>query len=1749
MNCYKTSRRISGGILFLVIFLVLNTGFVFSQTYKIMPLGNSLSKGIIIDDPGDISGYRDDLQALLDNEQVSYDFVGSQQDGGFADNEHEGHEGFTADMIRDNLSGWLAVNPDIVIIHAGTNDITKGQKIDSTVTEIESIVDQIGKNKKILLCSILPRWDASAKDDSTTLLNSKIKNLYYLKIGEGYKIYYVGTNEVFKSNGDWASSTYYSDGVHPSADGYNLMARAIYVSIMNAIKGNDPTVTDNFNRSTLGVTWKTDPEYAIQNKELVNTAENDWWDYIATYVGITNPNQVSIKWGVDTDSIGVLKGGIVMGMDAPDPNSDGYLIWRYGNLLTLYEVRDGEPFSNPPTGHIYQVAGQQPFPQAGDVFKVVMRIENDKHVFDCFLNGQPDGTLLDFGKRHGASGRFYAGVMLKGHEGEPYFNNVDDFTIYGQDDIEPPGRITNLVVSEYTTTTATLKWTAPGDDDMDGTATGYDIRYSEELITETNFYDADQVSSPPIPATAGTQEIFVVTGLQAATTYFFAVKAYDDVPNFALISNSPSITTKESNILVDNFNRLELGDNWNADPEFGIVNDEMANTAAEDSWNYVAAFNARANPTEVSFKWSETADIDGIERGGLALMLDAASPNASGYLAWCRPNSKKISLFTIENGEAATPVGEKAIDPTKIPQPGSVFKVAMITDEQGHHFIYYVNGDKVGEIIDGPTPLQGTASVLYAGVMLHGNRNNNLDNFTIVNVGGEPTRLNYITGDFQEGVVGKMLPDSMVVSVTDMNGIPVDNVLVNFKVTAGGGSVDLEPPDANIRVEAENGELAGTFKAGEDETAGGGAFVYNEGGDPLSGKLDMDFFVETEGTYVVWGRVKASEPGFQYYSYFVQVDGEPAISTSPPYVGVWDFYPNTDTWTWDLVSERDNGTPKNPSVDPVEFYLTTGLHRITVTQRYPSYCLLDKVLLTLKESGYTPNGKEEFPQYITNSRGEASAALTMGLVAGTENNTVEVTVPGYDLTNEPYLFKASGLPDVPTLMNASSQTTQTGKGGNPLPSPFEVSLTDQYGNIASGYDVLFEITVGNGVLSNGAQKDTVTTNAQGKASTVLSLGTESEQNQVRATFPGLSPVIFTGIATSGLAEQLLPVSGSGLSGTVNTVLPTPLKVRVVDNIGDPVAKHPVTFMVTEGGGSISLVTAMQTAEDNDKEEKRDRAATVAIPRTYASELIVTSDVDGYAQVNLKLGTIVGLNTVTVTSVKAGEDLDGSPIVFNASSIADVPGKLSEVSGNGQTGAAGMPLSDPFVVRVTDQYDNPVAGHAVVYAIKQGTGSLNPAGPWITDSNGETRVTLTLGSDEGVNNIVEASSEYDGTPLSSTIIFQATAGSVSDMELSGSQSFTGSAGWPLSDSLKVVVLDNFGNPVGGYPIFWESIGENPGTINGEYQTIASSDRNGISKVGFFASQVPGQVLQVIARADELNGSPVVFDINIANVDALQRITGNFQSGTVGSPLAAPFRVKVVDELNKAIPGYNVNFKVTAGNGNFSGDSTLDVITNENREADALLTLGPVPGINNNSVEVSAYRKGLELLEHGNLDDWSTSGAYPIGWGVWKSDASIDVRQEVANARSGKAVRFSIGPAGGSVDIYMAGDLLIKPSSLYEFSFWVKGAIAGKTISGYLKDDGGQFLKSDDTWSNNTAACITDLTTTSYKKHTIRFTTRSGVTKIPSTGIYVLVSGSNNICYVDDVSLIEVNAEGNRHVNGSPLTFTASAQIGQADSLAY
>ena len=150
---------------------------------------------------------------------------------------------------------------------------------------------------------------------------------------------------------------------------------------------------------------------------------------------------------------------------------------------------------------------------------------------------------------------------------------------------------------------------------------------------------------------------------------------------------------------------------------------------------------------------------------------------------------------------------------------------------------------------------------------------------------------------------------------------------------------------------------------------------------------------------------------------------------------------------------------------------------------------------------------------------------------------------------------------------------QQGPAGTVLANPFLVLVLDQYGNPLAGATVTFAVTAGDGTLS----VTTAATDADGRASTTLTLGPQPGTNTVEATVDRLTPVIFTATGRA-IASTLDKLSGDEQQGPAGTALSEPFVVEVRDQSGAAHAGAAVIFSVTAGGGTLSARTVATDAE-------------------------------------------------------------------------------------------------------------------------------------------------------------------------------------------------------------------------------------------------------------------------------------------------------------------------------------------------------------------------------------------------------------------------------------------------------------------------------------------------------------------------------------------------------------------------------------------
>jgi lysophospholipase L1-like esterase len=158
----------------------------------------------------------------------------------------------TADLLHRIERDCLAHRPDLTILMAGANDMNSMKHIPLPQYEqnMRSVISQIQETgSQILLMTILPVYEpylytrhnkAFYEPEGYTKRKEEVNNLLKKLAGE-YRLTLLDMHHVFETVGEigTASSSLIqneansnkTDGVHPTADGYRLMAVTIYECI------------------------------------------------------------------------------------------------------------------------------------------------------------------------------------------------------------------------------------------------------------------------------------------------------------------------------------------------------------------------------------------------------------------------------------------------------------------------------------------------------------------------------------------------------------------------------------------------------------------------------------------------------------------------------------------------------------------------------------------------------------------------------------------------------------------------------------------------------------------------------------------------------------------------------------------------------------------------------------------------------------------------------------------------------------------------------------------------------------------------------------------------------------------------------------------------------------------------------------------------------------------------------------------------------------------------------------------------------------------------------------------------------------------------------------------------------------------------------------------------------------------------------------------------------------------------------
>jgi len=412
-----------------------------------------------------------------------------------------------------------------------------------------------------------------------------------------------------------------------------------------------------------------------------------------------------------------------------------------------------------------------------------------------------------------------------------------------------------------------------------------------------------------------------------------------------------------------------------------------------------------------------------------------------------------------------------------------------------------------------------------------------------------------------------------------------------------------------------------------------------------------------------------------------------------------------------------------------------------------------------------------------------------------------------------------------------------------LPDLLTVRVTDSRGDAVAGATVAFSFP--DGAVAGEAHPATASTDADGRASTTLKLGT------VAGTYTGIAAVQgsatpisvqFTITALPADANGIRIFSGDPQTATVNSPLPQPLVVLVTDANDNPIPNVAVQW-TAEGGGTVSAASTL-------------------------------TDVNGQASVTRTLGPTAGTQTTLATA----EGLAGSPVTFTHTATAGGAAGITKISGDNQSGSPGAELALPLLVEVRDELGNPIANRDVSWVVGIGGGSVSALN---TPTNAEGRATTnwTLGPSVGPNSVNAVVSGVGTVTFNAT----ATAGSPSAAN-SGVSAAPTTITVGGQSTITVVARDASNNPVSGASVSVAS----SGTGNTITPASASTGANGVATFTFSSTVAETKTITATVGGVALNDSPT---ITVQKTSSTVEITEDEPDpSTVGTPITVEFSVR-------------------------------------------------------------------------------------------------------------------------------------------------------------------------------------------------------------------------------------------------------------------
>lgn len=185
---------------------------------RVMPLGASSTEGI---GSPSTAGYRGPLYRMLQRDAINVDYVGSLRSGPswLQDRDNEGHSGWTLAMLAPKVDAWVrAAQPDVVILHAGTNDLGQGVSGELTARRLDDVIGKVvaaAPHAHVIVAGVwAPLPKARTARDRLAALTPVIVGKYRI---QGHSVDFLDTSTLLAPG-------QLHDGLHPNTAGYVRIA-------------------------------------------------------------------------------------------------------------------------------------------------------------------------------------------------------------------------------------------------------------------------------------------------------------------------------------------------------------------------------------------------------------------------------------------------------------------------------------------------------------------------------------------------------------------------------------------------------------------------------------------------------------------------------------------------------------------------------------------------------------------------------------------------------------------------------------------------------------------------------------------------------------------------------------------------------------------------------------------------------------------------------------------------------------------------------------------------------------------------------------------------------------------------------------------------------------------------------------------------------------------------------------------------------------------------------------------------------------------------------------------------------------------------------------------------------------------------------------------------------------------------------------------------------------------------------------